>query len=132
MRRDQVGAHILLVEDDPSTQKIMSILLEYEGHQVTCASNGQAALRLLATKTPDLIITDYMMPEMNGEELIRRVRTDVACRRIPILLMSAHLPKSVDPTLADAFLKKSGDFELLLSTVRSLLVKRKGRLQPVG
>ena len=101
--RDQL---VLLVEDEPGLQEAIALALEIEGFDVVRASNGREALVHLATSQPDLIVTDYMMPSMNGAEMINEIRSDGALARVPILLISASLPKYVDKKIADAFLPK--------------------------
>lgn len=113
---------ILLVEDEPGLAKLMTFLLEDEGFEVIVATNGREGLKLLAQQPPELIITDYMMPEMNGAEMIRSIRADAAYDAIPILLMSAALPPDlVRQSLADRFLAKGANLDAILEAVNALL-----------
>jgi CheY-like chemotaxis protein len=111
---------ILLVEDEPGLQEALTLTLQLEGFEVVRASDGREALARLKIQ-PDLIITDYMMPRMNGLELIEHVRSRSAFDDVPILLMSAALPREVDRSVADAFLPKPITIKRLLETVNSLL-----------
>ena len=70
---------------------------------------------------PDLIITDYMMPYMNGLEMISRIRANTTLARIPVLLMSAAIPPSADTSQADAFLAKPAGLPQLLELITLLL-----------
>lgn len=114
------GLRVLLVEDEPGLQEALTLALELEGFDVIRASDGREALARL-NSGPDLIITDYMMPRMNGVELIERLRADSATVEIPVLLMSAALPRHVDSSKADAFLPKPITMENLLTAVAKLL-----------
>lgn len=113
---------ILLVDDEPSLLVALELLLEEEGYRVVTAQHGRQALERLGEMTPDLIITDYMMPYLNGAELIEAVRAQPVWAHIPILLMSVALPLGVQPEkLADVFLPKAFDLEQLYATVGQLI-----------
>lgn len=75
-------ARILLVDDEPLLRDSLTIALQRAGHTVTVAQNGAAALKLLAGKTFDVIVTDILMPEMDGLEMIIRIRKDSGNVRI--------------------------------------------------
>jgi CheY-like chemotaxis protein len=82
--------HILLVEDDPSIQGAVSMLLEREGFTVTCASNGREALQVLGSGAdPALILLDMMMPVMNGQEFRQAQQRDPRLASIPVVVLSA-------------------------------------------
>jgi CheY-like chemotaxis protein len=82
--------HILLVEDDPSIQGAVSMLLEREGFTVTCASNGREALQVLGSGAdPSLILLDMMMPVMNGQEFRQAQQRDPRLASIPVVVLSA-------------------------------------------
>jgi len=65
--------HILLVDDDPALRLLLTVLLEEEGFQVTPAADGEAALAVLQTTVPDVLLTDYHMPRLDGLGLLRAV-----------------------------------------------------------
>jgi CheY-like chemotaxis protein len=119
---------ILLVEDERAIRKVMEILFEDEGYQVVLAQNGREGLDLLADLMPDLIITDYMMPELDGVGLLRAVRGDDRVRGLPVLLMSS-VPAADLPghELADKTFLKGGELASLLGIVAAL-VKGKASL----
>ncbi len=99
---------VLVIDDEPNILTALSLLLEDEGYQVITARHGLEGLERLRTARPDLIITDYMMPHMTGVELIEEVRAGPEWSHIPILLMSAALPRDIKPAeVADAFLPKA-------------------------
>ena len=123
---------MLLVEDEPSLADVMTALLEMEGYEVTVASNGQLGLDLLETTHPELIITDYMMPIMNGVEMARCVRSVPGLGSVPILMTSGVSEKELGTgrSLLSAFLRKPVEFDLLLEEVSGLLAGRASSQDP--
>lgn len=111
---------VLLVEDDPGLQEAFALMFELQGCAVLRASDGREALELFGMR-PDLIVTDYMLPYMNGVELIKHVRANAGLANIPILLMSASLPQYVDRSIADAFLPKPIGMAQLLEVSADLV-----------
>lgn len=113
---------VLIVDDEIDVTSTFSLLFEVHGFAVRTASNGVEALAALATSKPDLIVSDCMMPLMDGLELCRRVRADPAMADMPIILMSGA-PDRHDLTSVryDAFLKKPFLFSRLMTEVRKLL-----------
>lgn len=112
---------ILLVEDEPGLQEALALVLESEGFDVTRANDGREALESLSRSHPDLIVTDYMMPHLNGVDMIRRIRANPKHAGIPVLLMSAALPESALQKLADAALQKPASISLFISVINRLL-----------
>lgn len=111
---------ILLVEDEILLSMAAEILLEQAGHHVTIAADGVEALRIVREERPDLIIADYMMPRMNGVEMIQNLR-DAGCR-IPIGLVTA-VPKNQLPEGSygyDLYLEKPYMEQDLLTFVERL------------
>lgn len=80
---------ILIAEDDPDAREMLSVLLAAEGFAVITAEDGQQALQIVEQAPPDLIITDIQMPNLDGIELIKRLRTHSQLRWVPIVVMSA-------------------------------------------
>jgi len=81
---------ILAVEDDSIMARIATSLLRAEGHTVQTAASGLAALDLAERDPPDLVLLDYMMPGMNGEETCRRLKANPETRRIPVIMVTAE------------------------------------------
>lgn len=79
---------ILVVDDEPLVCEALALMLSFDGHQVQTASNGVEALDRLRQGTFDLLITDYAMPEMRGDELARQVAN--LFPRLPVLMITAH------------------------------------------
>src|SRR5215210_1649931 len=81
--------HVLVVDDDPDKSDLLKVALSMEGYDVQTASNGREALQAIERFPPDLVITDVMMPEVDGFELARRIRENPGTRFIPIILQSS-------------------------------------------
>lgn len=117
---------VLVVDDDPDKRNLLEVALAMEGYQVRTSTNGLEALSAIESYQPDLIITDVMMPEVNGYELARRVRENPSTRFIPIILQSASRIEAEDFRLGAAvgalgFITDPTDLDLLLSRARTLL-----------
>ena len=67
---------ILVIEDDPGVRRVLQHTLEYAGHEVRAVDNGRDALRAVADEEPDLVVTDIVMPDSDGLEIIRILRSD--------------------------------------------------------
>ena len=80
---------VLIVDDTESTRELLARRLRREGHHVVEAANGRAALELVAMQNFDLILLDMMMPDLNGYEVLTRLKTDVRFRHIPVIVISA-------------------------------------------
>jgi diguanylate cyclase (GGDEF)-like protein len=118
--------HVLVVDDDPDKCNLLKIALGMEGYDVRTASNGQEALSAIESFPPDLVVTDVMMPEVNGYELARRIRENPLTRFIPIILQSGARIEAEDFRLgaeagALGFITDPADLDLLLSRARTLL-----------
>lgn len=113
---------ILLVEDERALRKVMELVLQGEGYEVMTANNGREALALLAQSRPDLIISDFVMPEMDGGELVRRIRADARLSDVPILLMSSAFPAELpERDMVDQCMVKGGSLDVLLEAITLLL-----------
>src|SRR5215212_8600286 len=98
---------ILIVEDETSIATLLRDVLEDEGYTVLLARNGQEALDLLGTHHPALVLTDVMMPIVDGFALCRAIQANPAYQGIPVLVMSAIIdPPATDGCRAIGFLKK--------------------------
>lgn len=98
-------ARILIVDDEPDTLFLLRVILERQGHEVVEAGHGAEALDRLAHAPVDMVITDLMMPVMDGRELVERLRADPATAEIPIMLASANpdVELAVDAMLVKPF-----------------------------
>jgi DNA-binding response OmpR family regulator len=116
-------AQVLIVEDSPTQSQHIQLMLEDEAHTVETAPDGAAALRAMAVRRPDLVVTDLEMPEMNGLQLVEAVRRDYP--GIPIVLMTAHGSEEIAAVAlragAASYVPKALLAEHLVDTVNSVL-----------
>lgn len=124
-RRPPEACKILVVDDEPNVIEVISFHLERDGYQIIAAGDGKRALEFVALKAPDLIITDVMMPEVDGIELCRRIKGDPTTHFIPIIIFTARGDRKLRlegiGAGADDFLDKPVDPLELSTRVRALL-----------
>ncbi|HEX6289159.1 MAG TPA: response regulator [Herpetosiphonaceae bacterium] len=119
-------AKILIVDDQPDNLYVLERLLKGHGYAVLCAEDGATALRIADDDRPDLILLDVMMPEMDGFEVVQRLRESPTTRAIPVVLLTANAP---DQRLkiqglklgADEYLTQPINNNELLARVQALL-----------
>jgi DNA-binding NarL/FixJ family response regulator len=117
--------NILIVDDDTGTRLSVSDYLELSGYSVVTANDGEEALAIVDNCHPDLIVTDIIMPRMNGYELVRRVRQQPGFRLLPVILLTART-KTQERILGyqsgcDLYLPKPFELEELAAAIRNLL-----------
>ena len=116
---------VLVVEDEPAQREVLAYNLEAEGYSVAQAKNGEEALLLVSEAAPDLIVLDWMLPNVSGIEVCRRLKSRSETRAIPILMLSAR-SEEVDlvrglETGADDYMVKPYSVVELLARVRTQL-----------
>jgi DNA-binding response OmpR family regulator len=120
---------ILLVEDTPDLAENIADILSMEGFNVTIANNGKQGLDLAMTTTPDLIISDVVMPQMSGFELVLKLRSDEKFKHLPIILLSAKYTKDdIEDGLksgANMYLKKPCDTDFLIDCINKLFNEKR-------
>ena len=125
---NEEGEEILIIEDSPTQAEYLRDILERHGYRVSAAANGRKALAAIAVRKPALIISDIIMPEMDGYELCRRIKADERNRDIPVILLTSLAdPRDVIRGLecgADNFITKPYNEEYLLSRIRHLKIDR--------
>jgi len=118
---------ILIAEDDPLNRVLLATFLEEAGYRVGVAANGMQALKLIRDGMPDLVITDVNMPEMNGLELCRRLRSHHKLARIPIIMLSGLTePPEILAGYAegaDDYVGKPIDFAVLGAKIEALMLR---------
>jgi len=115
---DPQGSLILLVEDEPDILLTTELLLKNAGYEVLVASHPAMALDLLEEARPRVIITDYMMPWMDGRAFTEQLKTNPGTREIPVILVSAV---TTGPGPWDASLRKPVEYDQLFGTIERLL-----------
>ncbi|MBC7133333.1 MAG: phosphate regulon transcriptional regulator PhoB [Roseovarius sp.] len=125
---------VLLVEDEPAQREVLGYNLEADGFRVLTASNGEEALMMVAEMPPDIIVLDWMMPNVSGIEVCRQLKTRSETRAIPIIMLSAR-SEEVDrvrglETGADDYVVKPYSLVELMARVRAQL--RRTRPASVG
>src|SRR5579872_5742653 len=110
---------VMVVDDDAAVRVIVRAVLEDEGYQVLIAESGRAGLEMLAGVTPSLVLLDYMMPEMNGDEFLQALRQRGLCRATPILLLTAvgRIEEQVNQLEVQGVIQKPFELESLLTAV---------------
>lgn len=111
---------ILVADDEEAIVEVLACVLDAEGYRVLPAHDGLEAWRLLTQERIDLVISDYMMPGMNGLELCVRSRAEPATAHIPFILISAFAEELVH-TSAQAVFGKPFDVTRLVREIRRLL-----------
>lgn len=117
---------VLVVEDVPNVLELLEVTLRFKGYPVVTARNGQEALDAIVRERPALIITDILMPKMDGYALAHAVRKDPRTRQIPIIFLSATYVTPEDKKFALSlgavrFLEKPVDTEDFLLTIAEIL-----------
>ena len=116
---------ILLVEDNPQNRYLVTFLLEKNGYEVVVAEDGEEALAMLASRTPDLILMDMQLPKLDGYEATRRIKANEDYRDIPLVALTAHSMKGDRGKAIDAgcdeYVTKPVDAEGLVALIERLL-----------
>ncbi len=125
---------VMVVEDEPAQREILAYNLEAEGYRVSRAENGEEAMILVREAPPDLIVLDWMMPNVSGIEVCRQIKTRPETRAIPVIMLSAR-SEDVDKVRgleigADDYVVKPYSVTELMARVRAHL--RRVRPATVG
>jgi diguanylate cyclase (GGDEF)-like protein len=117
---------VLVVDDDPDKRMLLTVALQMAGYDVRSANDGEDGLAAVESYQPDLIITDVMMPRMDGYELARRVRANPQTRFLPIIIQTAARNDAQDlrrgsEVGALGYITDPTDIDLLLARARTLL-----------
>ena len=125
-RGDETGSAllVLIAEDEEPIAEVLAMIIEDCGYSTLVAVHGKQALEMASARRPALIITDLMMPQMSGAELVSAVRADAVAHGYappPILLMSAAGSRYTEPVGADAVLPKPFDIRQVESLLNRFL-----------
>ena len=124
-----LSATVLLVDDEAPIRRSLGPYLEHSGYRVLLASDGVEALGLLASYQVDIIVSDVLMPRMDGRELVRRVRAGGAWT--PIILLTQVNASCERVSALDDYLSKPFDPAELASRIRAVLRRTRGMAQPL-
>ncbi len=130
------GSRLLIVDDDPGNRAVLCRRLRREGHHADAAGDGRQALEMLTREGYDLVLLDVMMPEMDGYEVLRRLKADTAWRNIPVIMISAL--EEMDSVVrcielgAEDYLTKPFNPVLLRARTGACLEKKRLRDREVG
>jgi CheY-like chemotaxis protein len=130
-----MSAPLLVVEDVPNILELLDVTLRFKGYPVITAGNGEEALAIIPNQKPALVITDIMMPKMDGYTLAYNLRRNPETSHIPIIFLSATYVTPEDKDFAMSlgavrFMEKPVDTEDFLLTVAEVLTNPKGALSP--
>ncbi len=118
-------AHILIVEDDPSLSELLQYNLDNAGFQATVVSEGDEAISTILAEEPDLVILDWMLPNLSGIEICRQVRQNNDLKRLPIIMLTAKGEESERirglETGADDYVIKPFSPSELIARVKAVL-----------
>ncbi len=118
---------LLLVEDDPDIQVVARAALTRAGFTVSLAGSGGAALQAIRSDPPDVVLLDWMMPDMEGPDVCQRLKSDPATRHIPVVFMTARSQaREIERGLAvgaAGYIVKPFDALALGQQVRDLLAR---------
>lgn len=118
------GKLILVVDDEFDVLSAYTMLFEYRGYRVRTAGNGEEALAVAASERPDIVVSDYMMPVMDGAQLCLLWRSDPDLRQVPFILCSAGLLRRDEVLPYDTFFRKPVPFEALVAEIARLIAAR--------
>ena len=120
---------VLIVEDVPNVLELLEVTLRFKGYAVLTARNGEEALQVIAKQRPALIVTDILMPKMDGYAFVQKLRLDLETRSIPVVFLSATYVTPEDKNFALSlgaarFMEKPIDTEDFLLTVAELVTQQ--------
>jgi two-component system, OmpR family, KDP operon response regulator KdpE len=131
MANSEVKTNILVVDDEAQIARVLKTALSSQGYGIRTASDGEEALQLMKGWAPDLVVTDLRMPNMDGLELCRRIRTE---SRIPIIVLSVKGEDTIKVEALDAgaddYITKPFSINELLARVRAALRRASTPPQP--
>lgn len=126
-------ASILVVDDMEANRAVLARRLEKYGYSVISVDSGPAALARLAHTVPDIILLDYMMPQMNGIEVLHELRAKHETREVPVIMVTARAEGEATIEAleagADDYVTKPIDFDVLRARIETQLAKRKDASQ---
>ncbi|MCM8780667.1 MAG: response regulator [Candidatus Omnitrophica bacterium] len=124
---------ILIVDDDPDIRDVLRLTLSEENYTILEAQDGEEALKIIKTKSPDLVLLDYKLPKIDGREVLHRVRKDILLRHLPIIMVTGKgdVDDKVDgiEAGADDYIVKPFEPKELLARIRMILRRTESDLE---
>jgi len=118
-------SRILVVDDSETVLNFLRTILENEQYEVATATNGNDGLAQAHQSLPDLVVTDSIMPGLDGFGLLHALRSDPATEAVPVIMLTSGAPDDPDHIARepqpDAFVRKSADLTPLLAEIRAAL-----------
>src|SRR5262245_45567532 len=127
--------YLLIVEDDPDILKLLDATLTFRGYRVITAQNGRDGLEAIRANRPAIVITDIMMPTLDGFGLVHRIRINPETREIPVVFITATYVTREDREFAlgigaTRFIQKPVDLEKFLATIAELIDQELPEIKP--
>ena len=126
------SSEILIVEDEPAIQELIAVNLEHAGHRVQRAASAAEAEAIIRDVRPDLILLDWMLPDLSGTALARRLRADARMKDVPIIMLTARAQESDKveglESGADDYVTKPFSPKELLARIKAVLRRRAPQL----
>ena len=120
-----MGKRILITDDEPDIVKVVKFRLIKMGYEVTIATNGKEGLEMARLTKPDLVLLDFRMPFLNGDEVCKEIKKDESIKHIPVILMTASIQNALEEDVlkmgADDFILKPFEPEELLKKINKLI-----------
>ena len=112
---------VLIIDDSPSVLRLLQFVFESEHYDVVTAADGAEGLQKIGEQLPDVVITDSIMPVMDGFAFLQKLKEQPITSHIPVIMLTSEDPDSSDQLTRepkpDAFIRKSADFTPLLNKV---------------
>jgi two-component system phosphate regulon response regulator PhoB len=112
---------ILLAEDDLTLRDMYQIRLEAEGYRILLASNGEEALKILETETPDICLLDIMMPKVNGLDVLEKMKKNPVTKAIPVIILTVLIQ---DQTRVKGLMSGADDYLIKSETMPGEVIKK--------
>jgi CheY-like chemotaxis protein len=116
---------VLIIDDSPSVLRVLQFVFESEHYDVVTATDGADGLRKISEQLPDIVVTDSIMPVMDGFAFLQKLKEHPSTSRIPVIMLTSEDPESSNQASReprpDAFIQKSDDFAPLLNKVSTSL-----------
>jgi DNA-binding response OmpR family regulator len=122
------GRSILILDDEPYVLALLKVIFSKAGFQVLMAKNGKEGLQILEQRNPDIILSDVMMPEMNGYEFLNRVQQNERFKQIPFIFLTAK-DKPIDIEVGmklgvDDYIVKGANPQTIIDKVHAVLSRQ--------